>query len=533
MELYCTRPGCSRPRNVYPDLDDRNTLVTTQQKYCTACGMPLILVGRYLPQRLLGQGGFGAAFLARDRYTPGLRTCVVKLFQPSGDLNAAQLKIAQGLFEREAEVLEALGNKHPQIPDLFAFFPLTVPSASGSGQEEYFYLVQEFIDGENLEDELARRGAFPQDDVRTILEEILKVLKFVHENGSIHRDIKPSNIMRSQDGTIYLLDFGAVKQATKGGSANPKQSSTGIYSQGYAPPEQMAGSQVYPSTDLYALAVTCISLLTGKDPLELYDGYHNTWQWRSHVSQLDLSLAAVLDRLLQPVPSDRFASAAEVLAVLKRQQSSVLPKPPTAARSSSPPPAPPSVPAPPITATSPRPAAPLPPPAPPAPITPAAPAPAPVPARAAPQPIAQRSPTASGASPTVPRLWSFDFLGQATLMGVVCGGVAVLISSLAPPSLALTPIGLGFWLVLLAEMTLIQFPCFFNFAFLGVLVLVALALLFLVAPTPAILAVIPPLVAAGQPWVNFLLLLGIVALMGTVIAVFYRLFFSWLARLFP
>lgn len=530
MELYCTRPGCPRPRNVYPDLDDRNTLVTIQQKYCTACGMPLILVGRYLPQRLLGQGGFGAAFLARDRYTPGLRTCVVKLFQPAGDLNPAQLKIAQGLFEREAEVLEDLGNKHPQIPDLFAFFPLTVPSANGSGQEEYFYLVQEFIDGETLEDELAQRGAFSQEEVRHILTEILKILQFVHENGSIHRDIKPSNIMRSRDGTIYLLDFGAVKQATKGGGGQ-RQASTGIYSQGYAPPEQMAGSQVYPSTDLYALAVTCISLLTGKDPLELYDGYHNTWQWRSHVPQLDPSLAAVLDRMLQPVPNDRFASAAEVLAVLKRQQSSVLPRSSPPPRSSSPAPVPPAAPPPPVAAAAPSP--PVAPISPPAPIAPAPPAPAPVPVRSAPPPVAQRPPASSGTSSTISGLWSVDFLGKAALMGAVCGVLAVMISSLAPANLALTPIGLGFWLALLAEMTLIQFPWFFNFSFLGVLLLVALALLFLIAPIPAIVGVIPFLLPASPLWVNFLLLLSILALLGTAIAVFYRLFFSWLARLFP
>ena len=528
MELYCTRPGCSRPRNFYPDLDDRNTLVTTQQKYCTACGMPLILVGRYLPQRLLGQGGFGAAFLARDRYTPGLRPCVVKLFQPAGDLNAAQLKIAQGLFEREAEVLEALGNKHPQIPDLFAFFPLTVPSATGSGQEEYFYLVQEFIDGENLEDELARRGAFPQDDMRTILEEILKILKFVHENGSIHRDIKPSNIMRSRDGTIYLLDFGAVKQATKSGGGQ-KQASTGIYSQGYAPPEQMAGSQVYPSTDLYALAVTCISLLTGKDPLELYDGYHNTWDWRSHVPQLDPSLAAVLDRMLKPIPNDRFASAAEVLAVLKRQQSSVLPKPALAPPAAAPPPA---APPPPVAPARPQPspiAAQSP-----GPITPAAqalvPTPSPAPPRPAPRPPAAPTPVAPAAPPPV---WNLGFLGQAALLGGVCGIVAVMISSLAPPTLALTPIALGFWLALLAEMSLIQFAWFFNFPLLGALILVALALLFMVVPVSSIWAVIPLLVAAGNPWVNFGVLLGVVALMGAAIAIFYRLFFSCLARLFP
>ena len=126
MRLYCTRPNCTKPVNPFPLLN-RATLQTAQQKYCTTCGMPLILSGRYLPEKLLGQGGFGAAFYACDRFTPTQRSCVVKLFQPSSQLSPQQLQIAQGLFEREATVLEKLGYQHPQVPDLYAFFPLVVP----------------------------------------------------------------------------------------------------------------------------------------------------------------------------------------------------------------------------------------------------------------------------------------------------------------------------------------------------------------------------------------------------------------------
>ena len=126
MEVYCTRSSCPRPQNNFADLDDVATLKTTQQKYCTTCGMPLILKERYLPLKLLGRGGFGAAFLAIDRDTPRMRRCVVKQFKPSGDLTQSQLETAQKLFEREAEVLEDLGSQHDQIPDLFAFFELSV-----------------------------------------------------------------------------------------------------------------------------------------------------------------------------------------------------------------------------------------------------------------------------------------------------------------------------------------------------------------------------------------------------------------------
>ncbi|NEP10137.1 MAG: serine/threonine protein kinase [Symploca sp. SIO2C1] len=335
MEIYCTRPGCSRPHNLFADLDDKATLQTAQQKFCTACGMPLILLGRYLPSKLLGKGGFGTAFLARDRYIPGMRECVVKQFQPSGNLNPQQLEIAQGLFAREAAVLEQLGRRHPQIPDLFAFFPLSVHSQQQGKEDQFFYLVQEFIDGQNLEEELAAKGKFSETEALEVLEEILKVLKFVHENDSIHRDIKPSNIMRERSGRLHLLDFGAVKQqVSQGAGATTTGKSTGIYSMGFAPPEQMSGAQVYPSTDLYALAVTVITLLTSKDPGDLYDSYSNQWNWRGY-TQVSDTLEAVLNRMLLPTPNQRFSSSQEVMDALKHQSPTT---PPPITPSTSPPP---------------------------------------------------------------------------------------------------------------------------------------------------------------------------------------------------
>jgi len=327
MEVYCTRSGCPRPQNHFADLDDSATLKTVQQKYCTTCGMPLILVGRYLPLKLLGQGGFGAAFLARDRYTPRMRSCVVKQFKPAGDLSETQLEVAQKLFEREAEVLEEIGNQHNQIPDLFAFFELTVPSLQPPKQDSFFYLVQEFIDGKNLEEELALKGKFSETEVLEVLRAILPVLKFVHDRGSIHRDIKPSNIMRDRNGKLYMLDFGAVKQVTKtAGSASKR--STGIYSMGFAPPEQMAGGEVYPSTDLYALAVTAVMLLTGNEATEMFNAYSNQWNWRTQATVSD-TLADVLDRMLLPAPNQRFQSAAEVMAALNPAKTPVPLQPPS------------------------------------------------------------------------------------------------------------------------------------------------------------------------------------------------------------
>ncbi|MBW4583590.1 MAG: protein kinase [Tildeniella nuda ZEHNDER 1965/U140] len=419
MDLYCTRPGCPRPVNAFTDLDHQATLRAVPQKYCTTCGMELILIGRYVPLNLLGQGGFGAAFLARDRYTPAMRQCVVKQFLPSGQLSPAQLVVAQQLFEREAEVLEQLGNTHPLIPDLFAFFELTVPSTQAGKQDKFFYLVQEYIDGETMEEELVQKGTLSPDDVAAMLKEVLDILTFVHDNGSIHRDIKPSNIMRHRNGRFYLLDFGAVKQATKGAATTK---STGIYSLGFAPPEQMSGGEVYPSSDLYALAVTCLMLLTGKQPNELFDSYSNTWKWRSYAPGVNRTLADVFDRMLLPTPSQRFQAAAEVLSALK---------PPSTAGRRSP--------------TTPKASLPVssPPTAPPQPVQPAqsaAPLASPQPAR----PVRRRG--------AIAPFSTLELLAAAAFTGFEGGLLAIAVLSLMGPFL----LGGFFWVVLLTGLVFLQ-----------------------------------------------------------------------------
>lgn len=328
MQVYCTRPACPRPENYCPDLDD-TTIRTTPQKYCTSCGMPLMLDGRYVPVRLLGRGGFGAAFLAHDRRFPGMRPCVVKLFQPPNNFTPEQLEIAENLFEREANVLAYIGEEHDQIPKLFAFFPMLVPSLQPGQQDQFFYLVQEYIDGQNLEEELVQNGKLSEQQALELLQEILKILKFIHDRQIIHRDIKPSNIMRRRDGKLFLLDFGAVKQVTAA-SAFGAGSSTGIYTVGFAAPEQIAGNQVFPSTDLYALAATTLNLLTGQEPTKLVDPYSNKWIWREQVN-VDRHLGYILDKMLLPAAKQRFQSADEVLAAISQYviPPKVSPNPPT------------------------------------------------------------------------------------------------------------------------------------------------------------------------------------------------------------
>jgi Protein kinase domain len=307
MKLHCTRPNCPSPSNDFPELDDESTFRASSQRYCTSCRMPLFLESRYVPISLLDTGGFGAAFLARDRLTPKMRSCVVKQFHPSTPLNPEQLQMAQELFRREAEGLEDLGSRHGQIPNLFASFELSVPALHSATEERYFYLVLELVDGENLE-KIAMAKPFTEDEVIDFLRQFLPILEFIHSNDVIHRDIKPSNIMRDRDGKLFLLDFGAIKNVTHPGR-------TIIYSQGYAPPEQLLGQQVYLSTDIYALGTTCLFLLTQKRPEELFDSSQNKWIWQEKTS-LHHPLQGILTKMLALAPVERFQSATAVLAEL-------------------------------------------------------------------------------------------------------------------------------------------------------------------------------------------------------------------------
>ncbi|NER37750.1 MAG: serine/threonine protein kinase [Oscillatoria sp. SIO1A7] len=509
MEIYCTRPGCPKPLNHFRDLDDNATLKTVTQKYCTSCGMPLILDGRYLPERLLGQGGFGAAFLARDRRSPTLRQCAVKQFQPSGDLNPEQLAIAQKLFDTEALVLDSLGSQHPQIPVLLAFFPLEAPGWPSSVPAQFFYIVQEFIDGRDLQEELEQKGKFSEPEVLEILLEILKILKFVHENDAIHRDIKPSNIMRDRSsGRLYLLDFGAVKQIAQGAGSSASGSSTGIYSMGFAPPEQMAGRTVFPSTDLYALAVTCITLLTGKETQELFDSYSNEWNWQNHVA-VSGNLADVLDRMLLPTPSDRFGSAEQVLAALAPQA----PKPPLSPPATSPPttsPPPPNTSVP----VSPPPVSPSTsiqsPPAPRQPTIPPPPSPGPIAASSsASKPVPQPAPR--------PSFSTLEILGGAAFTGFEGGLLAIALSSAIGSPLLSAII----WAALLAALIWAQSIRAIAKQDLAIIAGVSLAIVIIVAPLRV------GLTAPAAMLFSVLAGLGAIALTAL-----FRLVYTFLSRIF-
>lgn len=306
---YCVNPSCPNPTNV------------SEAKFCQTCGSKLLLHDRYRVVQKLGQGGFGATFLAQDEALPDHAKCVLKQLRANAD-QSGLLEMARELFEREANVLAKLN--HPQLPDLLNYFEL--------GNE--FYLVQEYISGQNLQEEVKQNGVFTESKITEFLNEILPILNYVHNQNVIHRDIKPANIIRRrEDQELVLIDFGAVKDQINPALATASETaaltSYAIGTPGYAPPEQMALRPVFAS-DIYALGMTCVYLLTGKSPKHLsYDS--RTGEVLIHQS-LEVSdrLVGILNRMMAALVSQRYQSVDQILEVLTEPQARLGQMQPTA-----------------------------------------------------------------------------------------------------------------------------------------------------------------------------------------------------------
>ena len=291
---YCLNPTCQRPEN--PD----------RANFCQSCGKNLLLVNQYRAIRLLGQGGFGRTLLAVDRLKSVGHRCVIKQFYPAESFASEHHSNHKAieLFEQEAQQLEQLG-QHSQIPKLLAHFE----------QDDRQYIVQEYIAGENLAQELQQEGLFSETEIRQVLNNLLPVLQFIHQHQVIHRDIKPENIIRRQtDRSLVLVDFGAAKLAS---TANLSKTGTLIGSAGFAAPEQLRGKPIFAS-DLYSLGVTCIYLLTHTNPFDLFDPIEGTLLWREHLTEsISYELGLILDKLIQTSVRQRYQTTEEVLHDLR------------------------------------------------------------------------------------------------------------------------------------------------------------------------------------------------------------------------
>lgn len=267
-----------------------------------------LLTGRYLILEKLGVGGFSETYLARDKYLPRHPLCVVKCLQlPSH--STIPLETAKHLFETEATLLEQFGQHHNQIPTLFAY----------CHEQDSTYLVQEYIDGENLSKWLMQGKRLTAKAAIALLVELLPILQYVHSHRVIHRDVTPSNLIRRRrDGKIVLIDFGAAYHLAETESATQPDASLplAIGTPGYMPDEQHLGMAQFNS-DLYALAIVVIHLLTGVNPQkfkqDLISGELDWQQYLQPDTNLNPGLVAVLNRMVRSRASDRYQQASEVL----------------------------------------------------------------------------------------------------------------------------------------------------------------------------------------------------------------------------
>lgn len=258
---------------------------------------------RYEIQQVLGQGGFGRTYLAFDNRRFGDR-CVLKEFRPSQTAEVTAQK-SRELFEQEARVLYQIN--HPQIPKFLAWFT----------DNERLFIVQEYVDGKTYSQLLKERltqedRTFSEAEAIQWLKDMLPVLDYLHEMKIIHRDISLDNVMHcDKQSKPVLIDFGLVKEKV----SKIWSVGTVLGKIGYSPPEQLRMGRSYPSSDLYALGVCAIVLLTGKMPEELMDRSLE-WQWHSYID-IDNSLEKILDKMLAEKPTQRYQSAKEILLAIE------------------------------------------------------------------------------------------------------------------------------------------------------------------------------------------------------------------------
>ncbi|WP_341526079.1 serine/threonine-protein kinase [Nostoc sp. UHCC 0302] len=302
--ICCLNPDCPNPLN------------PNGKKLCQTCSTPLVslLRNRFRVIRVLSdEGGFGRTYLSED--TDKLNEhCVIKQLAPKFQGTWSQKK-AMELFADEAKRLQELG-EHPQIPTLLAYFE----------QDNCLYLVQQFINGQNLLKELQQRKTYSSGEIKAILLDLLPILKFIHDRGVIHRDIKPENIIRRKgDGRLSLIDFGSSKQLT---ARVQNKSGTSIGSHGYSPIEQIRDGKAYPASDLFSIGATCFHLITGTSPFQLWMEYGYGWvtNWRQYLRKpLSAELDIVLDKLLRKDIQQRYQSADEVIIDLAQKPTLALP----------------------------------------------------------------------------------------------------------------------------------------------------------------------------------------------------------------
>jgi eukaryotic-like serine/threonine-protein kinase len=270
--------------------------------------MNIVVDGRYQIIKRLGKGGFAHTYLAKNLTAPGKPTCVVKQLRPKVE----HPRMLQ-LFKLEAAILARF--KHSQIPR-------TVECFEHQGD---FYLVQDFVAGDDLSKEFTIGHQWSEAKVVRFLREMLKVLGYVHQKQVIHGDIKPANIIRRWDnGQLCSIDFGAARDLSDESSSF----NTVVGTPGYQAPEQADGVASF-SSDIYALGMTAIQFITGQYPLHLPKNEDKEVVWRDLTTISD-RLATILERMTRANEIDRYDCTTAVLADLEVLPSECDEEPPAA-----------------------------------------------------------------------------------------------------------------------------------------------------------------------------------------------------------
>ncbi len=267
-----------------------------------------VVAGRYELLRMLGAGGMGAVWSARDQklgLDVGIK--VLKSEETAGGDSQRRLR-------REVRLARLV--THPNVARIFDV----------GEWGPYAFVSMELLTGQTLKERIERDGPVAVDEGRRILGALCAGLGAAHAAGVVHRDLKPSNVMLEPDGRVVILDFGIARQMSLSDTDPGLDTGTRelIGTPHYMAPEQVTGGAVDPRADLYALGVLGFEMLTGRKPFEAETLMAVCYL---HVRQappdpLDLRpdlpprLAAVLLRCLKKDPAERFASAGEVAALL-------------------------------------------------------------------------------------------------------------------------------------------------------------------------------------------------------------------------
>ncbi|MCA9539052.1 MAG: protein kinase [Myxococcales bacterium] len=283
---------------------------------CAACGEPVLLNRRYRLEAIVGRGAVGTTYRAHDQQT-GQAVAVKEIPVRHADRDLLDR------LEREARILGEL--HHDRVPAYVAHFLI------GAGKHRAFYLVQQFVDGATLAEEMKRRR-YTEAEVLDVLDGVLELLGWLHALAPpvLHRDLQLKNVMRRKaDGALVLIDFGAVRDATRDPDMGD---SVVVGTYGYMAPEQFRG-RAEARSDLYSAGVIAVVLLSRTDPLELANTEH-TLDWEPVVPHVSEPTRALLRALLATDPAHRPPTAREARAALSRVRVGKLPfgDPPPAAQ---------------------------------------------------------------------------------------------------------------------------------------------------------------------------------------------------------